>query len=95
MKECFVKKLPIFLPNEVLERKVNIPASEYRFSDKKKFYFGFTTDKGIQKVGTNIVDLIELANSNEDFNENDIIERNNKILNEFYKFLKENNLFKE
>ena len=24
MKECFVKKLPIFLPNEVLERKVNI-----------------------------------------------------------------------
>ena len=29
------------------------------------------------------------------FEEVDIIERNNKILNEFYKFLKRNNLFKE
>lgn len=90
-----IRNLECLGNKDLLERKVNIPASEYRFSDKKKFYFGFTTDKGIQKVGTNIVDLIELANSNEDFNENDIIERNNKILNEFYKFLKENNLFKE
>ena len=78
----------------MLERKINIPASEYRFNDKKKFYYGFTTDKGIKKVGTNIKDLIELAKSHENFEEEDIIERNNKILNEFYKYLKENNLFK-
>ncbi len=78
----------------LLERKINIPASEYRFKDKKKFYYGFTTDKGITKVGTNIKDLIELADIHNNFEEEDIIERNNKILNEFYNFLKENNLFK-
>lgn len=79
---------------ELLERKINIPASEYRFKDKKKFYYGFTTNKGVKKVGTNIKDLIEIADTHENFEEKDIIERNNKILNEFYKFLKENNLFK-
>ena len=88
------KNLECLGNKELLERKINIPASEYRFNDKKKFYYGFTTDKGIKKVGTNIKDLIELAKSHENFEEEDIIERNNKILNEFYKYLKENNLFK-
>ena len=79
---------------ELLERKINIPASEYRFKDKKKFYYGFTTNKGVEKVGTNIRDLIELANTHENFEEADIIKRNNIILNEFFEFLKENKLFK-
>jgi hypothetical protein len=89
------KNLECLGNKELLERKINIPASEYRFKDKKKFYYGFTTDKGAKKVGTNIKDLIELADTHENFEEVDIIERNNKILNEFYKFLKRNNLFKE
>lgn len=79
---------------DLLERKINIPASEYRFKDKKKFYYGFTTDKGVTKIGTKIRDLIELADSHECFEEEDIVERNNKILNDFYSFLRENNLFK-
>ena len=89
------KNLECLGNKELLERKINIPASEYRFKDKKKFYYGFITDKGAKKVGTNIKDLIELADTHENFEEVDIIERNNKILNEFYKFLKRNNLFKE
>ena len=80
---------------ELLERKINIPASEYRFKDKKKFQYGFTTDKGVKKVGTAIKDLIELADSYDNFEEEDITQRNNKILNEFYGLLKENHLFKE
>ena len=89
------KNLECLGNKELLERKINIPASEYRFKDKKKFYYGFTTDKGAKKVGTNIKDLRELADTHENFEEVDIIERNKKILNEFYKFLKRNNLFKE
>ena len=88
------KNLESLGDKELLERKINIPASEYRFKDKKKFYYGFTTNKGVEKVGTNIRDLIELANTHENFEEADIIKRNNIILNEFFKFLKENKLFK-
>ena len=88
------KNLECLGNKDLLERKINIPASEYRFKDKKKFYYGFTTNKGVNKVGTNIKDLIEIADTHENFEEKDIIERNDKILNEFYKFLKENNLFK-
>ena len=88
------KNLESLGDKELLERKINIPASEYRFKDKKKFYYGFTTNKGIEKVGTNIRDLVELANTHENFEEADIIKRNNIILNEFFEFLKENKLFK-
>ena len=89
------KKIECLGNKALLERKINIPASEYRFKDKKKFYYGFTTDKGVTKIGTKIRDLIELADAHECFEEEDIVERNNKILNDFYSFLRENNLFKE
>lgn len=88
------KNLECLGNKDLLERKINIPASEYRFKDKKKFYYGFSTDKGITKVGTKIKDLVELADSHDNFEERDIIERNNKILNDFYNFLRENSLFK-
>lgn len=34
----------------ILEKKINIRASDYRFSDKIKYYQGFTTNKGKKKV---------------------------------------------
>ena len=37
----------------ILEKKINIRASDYRFSDKIKYYQGFTTNKG-KKEGTAI-----------------------------------------
>lgn len=89
------KNLECLGNKDLLERKINIPASEYRFKDKKKFYYGFITDKGVKKVGTAIKDLIELADSYDNFEEEDITQRNNKILKDFYGFLKENDLFKE
>lgn len=84
------------LGNKVLlEDKINIRASDYRFIDKVKYYKGFTNDKGQHKDGTIISELINLAITNEDFTELNIIKRTEDITNEFISFLKQNNLIKE
>lgn len=84
------------LGNKVLlEDKINIRASDYRFIDKVKYYKGFTNDKGQHKDGTIISELINLAITNEDFTEQNIIKRTEDITNEFIKFLKQNNLIKQ
>jgi hypothetical protein len=84
------------LGNKVLlEDKINIRASDYRFIDKIKYYKGFTNDKGQHKDGTIISELINLVITNEDFTEQNIIKRTEDITNEFINFLKENNLIKE
>ncbi len=83
------------LGNKVLlEDKINIRASDYRFIDKVKYYKGFTNDKGQQKEGTIISELINLAMTNQDFTEQNIITRTENITNEFINFLKQNNLIK-
>jgi uncharacterized protein with ParB-like and HNH nuclease domain len=78
----------------LLEDKINIRAADYRFKDKIKYYIGFINDKGQTKAGTIISELIELAKSNDDFNEQDIINRTQQITLEFINFLKLNNLTK-
>lgn len=78
----------------MLEDKINIRASEYRFIDKVKYYKGFTNDKGQYKEGTIISELINLAITNEDFTEQNIVKRTEDITNEFINFLKQNNLIK-
>ncbi len=84
------------LGNKVLlEDKINIRASDYRFIDKIKYYKGFTNDKGQHKDGTIISELINLAITNEDFTELNIIKRTEDITKEFINFLKQNNLIKE
>jgi uncharacterized protein with ParB-like and HNH nuclease domain len=84
------------LGNKVLlEDKINIRASDYRFIDKIKYYKGFTNDKGQHKDGTIISELINLAITNEDFTEQNIIKRSEDITNAFINFLKQNNLIKE
>lgn len=84
------------LGNKVLlEDKINIRASDYRFSDKVKYYKGFTNDKGQHKDGTIIYELVDLATTNEDFTEQNIIRRAEKITNEFIDFLKLNNLINQ
>lgn len=75
----------------LLEKRINIRASDYRFADKKKYYTGFTTSKG-EKKATEIVELVELANKLSDFTETEIKERNNMILDRFVEYLKDNNL---
>lgn len=64
----------------LLEKNVNIRASDYRFADKKKYYRGFTDDKGVLKKGTVNQELLRLADELDDFNEKSIVDRNERIL---------------
>jgi uncharacterized protein with ParB-like and HNH nuclease domain len=79
----------------LLEDKINIRASDYRFIDKVKYYKGFTNDKGQNKDGTIIYELVNLATTNVDFTEQNIVKRTEDITNEFIDFLKLNNLIKQ
>ena len=76
----------------LLEKRINIRAADYRFEDKKKYYFGFTNSRNQVKEGTKVYELIELAHKENDFIEKNIIDRNFKIMNSFIKFLYDNDL---
>lgn len=81
------------LGNKVLlEKNINIRASDYRFEDKKKYYKGFTTDKGIKKAPTKDAELLEMASELSDFEEKDIIKRKELIISSFIDYLKDNDL---
>ncbi len=79
----------------LIEKTINIRASDYRFSDKIKYYKGFINDKGKKIEGTMISELKQLAETKTDFTEQDIIDRKEKIVNEFINFLKKKNLLKQ
>ena len=84
------------LGNKVLlEDKINIRAADYRFVDKIKYYKGFTNDKGQYKEGSVIFELVKLANSNNDFIEDDIVKRTKEITNQFINYLKDNSLIRK
>ena len=53
----------------LLEKSVNIRAADYRFDDKKKYYLGFTNDKGKYKDGTQIIELKNFALTKNDYTE--------------------------
>ena len=79
----------------LLEDKINIRASDYRFIDKVKYYKGFTNSLGQHKAGTIIFELVNLAANNVDFAEQDIINRTQDITSQFINFLRQNNLIKQ
>lgn len=77
----------------ILEKRINIRASDYRFDDKKKYYTGFTNSKGQRKDGSKVYEIVELANKpSYDFDENEIVKRYDTIINSFMDFLKQNGL---
>ena len=76
----------------LLEKRINIRASDYRFGDKIKYYKGFTNSRNQIKEGTKVQELIDLANTRSDFNENDIEQRNLDIVSGFIDYLKRNGL---
>jgi uncharacterized protein with ParB-like and HNH nuclease domain len=78
----------------LLEKRINIRASDYRFPDKIKYYQGFTNSKGQKKDGTKIKELTELSQNNTDFTEKNIEERNQLIIDTFISYLDANNLIK-
>ena len=76
----------------LLEKRINIRASDYRFIDKAKYYIGFANSRGQKKEGTGIQELLDLANTATDFTEQDIVERKAKIIDTFISFMDENQL---
>lgn len=78
----------------LLEKSINIRASDYRFEDKKKYYSGFINNKGEKKEGTSNVELIKYAKYKNDFTEKDIEKRTKQIFNQFIDFINKQNLFK-
>lgn len=79
----------------LLEKRINIRASDYRFADKVKYYTGFENARRQMKEGTNIHELINLAASSADFTESDIIQRNARIIFGFIDYLRDNGLLNE
>ena len=76
----------------LLEKNINIRASDYRFSDKKKYYNGFTNNKGKYKAGTQNTELVMMAEQKDDFCEEDIVVRKKAIIDAFIGYLKQNKL---
>ncbi len=75
----------------LLEKRINIRASDYKFSDKAKYYLGSRNRK---KEGTKVHELADLANKANDFTEEDIVARCKRIVEAFVDFLKKNDLVK-
>ena len=91
MKECPLKNSNNFesLGNKsILEKRINIRASDYRFEDKIRYYLG----KLEKREPTKIEDLKLLAESLTDFTEVDIENRTQQIINSFVSYLDQNSL---
>lgn len=83
-------KLELLGNKSLLEQRINIRASDYRFADKAALYKGRQTGKGKTskgKNGTRIYELLEMADQQTDFTEDDIVRRNERILNGFIDYL--------
>ena len=79
----------------ILEKRINIRASDYRFEDKKKYYLGYTNKRNEPKEGTVVKELENFASDSlrTDFTEQDILTRTDSILKRFFDYLEEENLF--
>lgn len=78
----------------MLEKRVNIRASDYQIKDKQKYYKGYVNDKGVEVPGTAVRELVEIAQHN-DFTEADIEERTERIILTFVDWLDELGLLNE
>lgn len=76
----------------LLEKRINIRASDYQFKDKTKYYNGFTNDKGQRKDGTINAELKNIGSHFAEFGEKEIQNRDTEIIDEFMNLLKANNL---
>lgn len=84
------------LGNKVLlEKRINIRASDYRFRDKVKYYTGFENNRKQRKEGTKVKELTDLAETVTDFTESDIVQRNTKIIFSFIEFMHSCGLLRE
>lgn len=79
----------------ILEKRINIRASDYRFEDKKKYYLGYTNKRNELKEGTVVKELENFANDTlrTDYTEQDILTRTDSILNSFFDYLRDEGLY--
>ena len=75
-----------------LEKNINIRASDYRFEDKTRYYTGYTTANGVEKAGTKNQELQSIASQQEDFTEENIVERKSAIISGLIDYLDKWNL---
>ncbi len=72
----------------LLEKRINIRASDYQFETKRKFYRGeIQRKRGEPATATRIIELLQIAQGMESFTEQDIEERNERIISAFLEFL--------
>ena len=76
----------------LLEKRINIRASDYRFIDKRSFYIGGINKRGQKKEGTKIIELLRMADNLSDFTEENILARNERIIEAFLDHLRYNDL---
>ncbi len=75
----------------LLEGRINSRASDYRFADKRGYYLGSTSGKR-RREGTMVAELRRLAEAEEDFTEDMILDRDRRILDAFVGELRRNGL---
>lgn len=76
----------------ILEKSINIRASDYSFEAKSKWYLGFKKNRNQKGEGTKIMELRDLAETKTDFIESDIKERYARIISNFIGFMDNNGL---
>lgn len=76
----------------LLEKRVNIRASDYRFEDKIKYYQGFDNSRGQRIGGTENLELKNISNVYKKFGEKEIVDRTNLFIDEFVNLLDQNGL---
>lgn len=87
-----VRSLELLGNKALLEKRINVSASDYRFVDKVKYYQGFVNGRGQEKEGTKIYELLEMARTRSDYTEGDILQRNDVIFSSFLEFVRDNGL---
>ena len=76
----------------LLEKRINIRASDYRFEDKIKYYQGFDNSRGQRIGGTENLELKNISNVYKKFGEKEIVEMTNLFIDDFMNLLDKNGL---
>ena len=76
----------------LLEKRINIRASDYRFEDKIKYYQGFYNSRGQRIGGTENLKLKNISNVYKKFGEKEIVDRTDLFIDDFMNLLDQNSL---
>lgn len=76
----------------LLEKRINIRASDYRFEDEIKYYQGFVNSRGQRIGGTENLELKNISNVYKKFGEKEIVDRTDLFIDDFMNLLDQNSL---